>query len=129
MKLLLVDKNDFTTLSRAQLLDEFGHHKVDVVHSYDAVQSCYEKNKYHIVVIDFSIPSGIEAIRWIEQIDAMQRIVTISNSESYSELRGCRHCVEHHRRRRLKKPFAINTLVELIREFDLISCEHYHESD
>lgn len=121
-KILFIDDDDFQTEMRAQLLADTRHHQVDIADSFDHVKELYKKNKYDVVIIDFSRDFGEESLRYIDAIDAMQKMITISESEEYSEPHGCDYCVSHHQRRRLKSPFPFPELVHLVESFEMTIC-------
>lgn len=121
-KILFIDDDDFQTEMRAQLLTDTRQHQVVIVDSLDEVKILYQKNKFDIVIIDFARDFGAESLRYIDSIDPMQRMITISENEEYSEQKGCDYCVSHHQRRRLKPPFPFPELVRLIENFDLTMC-------
>lgn len=127
MKILLVDKNDIATISRVEFLQDQAHHEVESVSTFDAFKARFAKGRYKIVILDFAFEAGKEALDYIDRIDPEQRVITISDSDDYSEPHGCLYCVKRFRRRRLKKPFPLMELADLIRDFDLVSCAHYHE--
>ena len=121
-KILFIDDDDFKTEMRAQLLTDTRHHQVVVVDSFEEVKILYQKNKFDIVIIDFARDFGLESLRYIDSIDHMQKMITISENEEYSEPKGCEYCVSHHQRRRLMSPFPFPELVHLIESFDLTMC-------
>ena len=127
MKLILVDRNDIGSLSRLQALKDQHGFYVDFTFSLESFLRQFARDKYHIVIIDFSIESGKDALDHVDSIDPKQRVITISASDAYSEPHGCAYCVEHFNRRRLKKPFPVMELVNLINDFDQVGCEHYHD--
>ena len=121
-KILFIDDDDFQTEMRAQLLTDTRQHQVVIVDSFDEVKILYQKNKFDIVIIDFARDFGAESLRYIDSIDPMQKMITISENEDYSEQKGCDYCVSHHQRRRLKPPFPFQELVRLVENFDLTIC-------
>ena len=125
-KILFIDEDNFQTEMRSQLLSNEGH-DVDVVNSFDEVKELYLKHKYDIVIIDFSRDFGTESLNYIDSVDAMQHMITISMHEEYSEQLGCEYCVSHHRRRRLIPPFPFPNLVRFVERFDLTICPHISE--
>jgi DNA-binding NtrC family response regulator len=127
MKILLVDKDDISTISRVEFLRNQTRHDIEFVSTFDAFKAQFAKGRYRIVVLDFAFESGKKALEYIDKIDPDQRVITISDSEEYSEPDGCLSCVERFRRRRLKKPFPLTELVDLICNFDLTGCAYYHE--
>ncbi len=107
---------------RAQLLTDTRQHQVDIADSFEHVKELYKKNKYDIVIIDFARDFGAEGLRYIDAIDRMQKMITISENEEYSEQQGCDYCVSHHQRRRLVPPFPFPELVRLVESFELTVC-------
>jgi len=121
-KILFIDNDDFKTEMRAQLLTDTRQHQVDIADSFEDVEKFYVKNKYDIVIIDFSRDFGIDGLHYIDAIDHMQKMITISENEEYSEQKGCDYCVSHHQRRRLIPPFPFPELVRLVESFELTIC-------
>ena len=121
-KILFIDNDDFKTEMRAQLLTDTRQHQVDIANSFEDVKKLYKKNRYDIVIIDFSRDFGVEGLRYIDEIDHMQRMITISENEEYSEQKGCDYCVSHHQRRRLIPPFPFPELVHLVESFEMTIC-------
>lgn len=127
-KILFIDNNDFKTEMRAQLLINTRQHQVDIADSFEDVKELYKKNKYDIVIIDFSRDFGSEGLHYIDAIDHMQKMITISENEEYSEQKGCDYCVSHHQRRRLVPPFPFPELVHLVESFEMTMCAHKTQS-
>jgi DNA-binding NtrC family response regulator len=121
-KILFIDNDNFQTEMRAQLLTDTRQHQVDIADSFEHVKELYKKNKYDIVIIDFARDFGAEGLRYIDAIDRMQKMITISENEEYSEQKGCDYCVSHHQRRRLVPPFPFPELVRLVESFELTVC-------
>jgi len=121
-KILYVDQDNFKTEMRSQLLRDTHKHEVDVADSFEDVKKLYKKNIYDIVIIDFSRDFGAEGLRYIDSIDHMQKMITISENEEYSEQKGCDYCVSHHQRRRLVPPFPFPELVHLVESFEMTMC-------
>lgn len=127
MKLLLIDKQGLATFAREEVLKDQFHHHVDYAFSYDEFKAKYRPGSYKIVIVDFALDYGAKALEDIDRIDPKQRVVILSESEAYSEPRGCAYCVEHYNRRRLKPPVSVMELGNLIRDFDDTSCAYYHD--
>lgn len=123
-KILFIDNDDFQTEMRAQLLSDTYHHQVVVVDSFEEVEILYQKNKFDIVIIDFARDFGAKSLKYIDSIDHMQKMITISENEEYSEPQGCDYCTSHHQRRRLIPPFPFPELVHLVESFELTMCAH-----
>ena len=128
LKILFIDNDDFKTEMRAQLLSDSHNHQVVVVNSFDEVKILYQKNKFDIVIIDFSRDFGAESLHYIDNIDHLQKMITISENEEYSEQKGCDYCVSHHQRRRLIPPFPFPELLHLVESFELTMCTHKKHS-
>ena len=121
-KILFIDDDNFQTEMRAQLLTDTRQHQVDIADSFEDVKKFYRKNKYDIVIIDFARDFGVESLRYIDDMDHMQKMITISENEEYSEPNGCDYCISHHQRRRLIPPFPFPELVHLVESFELTIC-------
>ena len=122
-KILFIDSDDFQTNMRGQLLGDAGH-EVVVVNSFEEVEILYQKNKFDLVIIDFARDFGAESLIYIDKIDHMQKMITISEHEEYSEEKGCDYCASHHQRRRLKPPFPFAELLHLVESFEMTMCTH-----
>ncbi len=120
--ILFIDDDDFQTEMRAQLLKDTRNHHVEIADSVEDIKRLYKKNKYDIVIIDFARDFGVEGLRYIDAIDPMQKMITISANEEYSEKKGCDYCVSHHQRRRLVPPFPFPELVRFVENFELTIC-------
>lgn len=127
MKLILIDKQDVATLARETVLRDQYHFSVEYVFSFEEFKRKYSAGKYHVVILDFALDAGAKALELVDRTAPKQRVVVISASEAYSEPLGCAYCVEHHNRRRLKKPFSVMELAEIVQEFDNTSCAYYHD--
>ena len=125
-KILFIDEENFKTEMRAQLLINSGH-EVDLVDSFDEVKALYKKDKYDVVIIDFSRDFGAESLHYIDSIDPLQDMITISKDEAYSEHLGCDYCLAHHKRRRLVPPFPFPELLKYVEHFDVTSCTLKHK--
>ncbi|WP_345976202.1 response regulator [Sulfurimonas sp. HSL3-7] len=123
-KILFIDDDNLQTETRAQLLMDTRHHVVVVVDSFDEVKILYQEDKFDIVIIDFARDFGMKSLEYIDSIDPMQKMITISENEEYSESKGCDYCVKYHQRRRLKPPFPFPELVRLIENFEITSCKY-----
>lgn len=123
-KILFIDDDNLQTEMRAQLLTDTRQHVVVIVDSFEEVKILYQKDKFDIVIIDFARDFGLESLRYIDSIDPLQKMITISENEEYSEQKGCDYCIAHHQRRRLVPPFPFPELVRFIESFDLSICPH-----
>ncbi len=123
-KILYIDNDDFQTEMRAQLLVDTRQHKVDIADSFEHVKELYKKNKYDIVIIDFARDFGAQGLNYIDGMDPMQKMITISENEEYSEQKGCDYCVAHHQRRRLVPPFPFPELVHIVESFEMTICAY-----
>ncbi len=126
-KILFIDDADFQTEMRSQLLVDVYKHDVDIADSFSDVKTLYVKDKYDVVIIDFSRDFGEESLHYIDSIDAMQEMITISKDEAYSEQLGCDYCLAHHKRRRLVPPFPFPQLLKYVEHFDVTSCLLKHK--
>ena len=127
MKLILIDKQDIATIAREEVLRDRFHFTVDYALTFEEFNAKYAVGKYHTVIVDFAMDAGAKALAHIDKVDPKQRVVVISASEAYSEPLGCDYCVKHYNRRRLKKPFGVMELADLIRDFDETACAFYHQ--
>ncbi len=121
-KILFIDEDNFQTEMRSQLLIDTRQHDVDVVDSFEEVVKFYEADKYDIVIIDFSRDFGVASLKHIDAIDPMQKMITISADEEYSEQKGCDYCIAHHNRRRLVPPFPFPELIRYVENFEVTHC-------
>ncbi|MHC3993364.1 response regulator [Thiomicrolovo sp. ZZH C-3] len=127
MNLLLIDKQGLATYAREEILHDQYHHHVDYVFTFEDFKAKYAVGRYNIVIVDFALEAGVEALKMIDSLDPKQRVIILSAIDDYSEHKGCAYCVEHHNRRRLKEPVSIADLANLIKNFDYTTCAHYHD--
>ena len=127
MKILFIDNPSIQNSIRIGLLDQMAHHDVHLISDIDEALKCYKDEKPEMVLIDFTIPHGVEALIKILQINPAQHIITISDSSDCSELLGCDYCLEHYRKKRVLKHQGIHELLYLIDNFSDLSCEFAHK--
>lgn len=129
MKILFVDQHSIQNTIRIGLLDQIAHHDVHLIENYDEAMAFYTNESPDMVLIDFSVDFGLEALHKILEINPIQHIITISDSIDCSEIFGCDFCIEHYKKRRVLKHQSIHDLVYLIENFSSMPCEHVHKFD
>lgn len=92
--------------------------------NYDEIISYYKTNIIDIVIIDFSIEIGEKTLKTITTLNAMQRIITISDKLTYSESHGCETCISNLNKIRLLKPLEASSLYTTIINFDTSICQY-----
>lgn len=87
-------------------------------------ESLYEKNKYDVVIINFTLDFGHDILEQILKVDPKQRVITVSEKLIGSEEKGGDYCQAHYNKRRLLKPVDIIELIKLIKNFDNNECKY-----
>jgi len=126
MKILFIDKHSIKNSIRLSLLEQMAHHRVHLSEEYDNAMTYYKEENPDIVLIDFSIDFGKEALESILKIMPKQKIITLSDSLDCSEALGCDSCLHHYDKRRLVKHHGIHELLYLIDNFKETPCEYAH---
>ena len=122
--ILVIDNNPWTQEGIAFLLDKLEGYRVETASHHEEGLRLYEKGKFDVVIIDFSMEGGESLLHEIFAVDTRQRIITLSDTPSCSESLGCAHCIAHYRKRRLLKPYKINEVIQTIKNFDSTPCEY-----
>lgn len=129
MKILFIDQPSIQNTIRVSLLEQMAHHDVHLINNYDDAMEFYLSESPDMVLIDFSVDFGLEALRKILEINPLQDIITLSDSLDCSEIFGCDFCIENYRKKRVLKHQSIHDLVYLIENFSSMPCEHAHKFD
>lgn len=129
MKILFVDSKSTQNSIRVGLLEQMAHHEVTLVDTLNAAMKFYLSEEPDMVLIDFTVDFGAEALHKILETNPQQQIITISDTLDCSEILGCDFCLEHYRKRRLLKHQGIHDLIYLIENFPEMPCEFAHKFD
>ena len=124
MKILFIDNETIQNSIRISLMEQMEHHDVHLITDMDEAIEFYVNESPEIVLIDFTIPHGLDALYKILEINPLQHIVTLSDSLDCAELLGCEYCLENHNKRRILKHQGIHDLLYLIDNFEGMPCEH-----
>ena len=123
MKILVVDRD---VKHSAEVYNTFVNdrgYKVDLASTFENTTSLYFKDKYEMIVIDFTTKDGEKSLAYILNIDSKQKIITQS-SITGCKTKGCDNCIENHNRRRLVKQCTADDILNIVDKFDTYSC-HY----
>ena len=129
MKILFIDDKSIQNSIRLGLLEQMAHHDVHLIDTFDAGIEFYRNEKPDIVLIDFTLEFGLDALKKIVQINPSQHIITISDSFDCSEILGCEFCLQHYMKKRVLKKKGIHDLLYLIENFSDMPCEFAHKLD
>lgn len=129
MKILFIDNKSIQNTIRIGLLEQMAHHDVHLFDDFDEAMAFYKSESPDMVLIDFSVDFGHDALIKILEINPVQHIITLSDSLDCSEIFGCDFCVEHYKKKRVLKHQSIHDLLYLIENFAEMPCEHAHEFD
>ncbi len=124
MTILYIDKPSLQTQIRTQNLTDIAHHTVEIAETLGDVHIMYKKDKYDLVMIDHSIENGIKCVEYIDSIDPVQRLLSVSNAVTCMYAR-CDKCVANHHARRLNNPTTMNNIMRMVEGFDNYECDHY----
>ncbi|MDQ1341298.1 MAG: hypothetical protein QG567_2456 [Campylobacterota bacterium] len=84
----------------------------------------FEKNSYDFVVANFSILNAQEVLNHITQKKPKQRIIVVSTVEGCTDLNGCNHCLQNHKKHRLMMPNDLQKLDVVLNDFDNFVCSY-----
>jgi len=129
MKILFIDAKSIQNSIRVGLLEQMAHHDVCLISELEEAISFYMNESPQMVLIDFTIPIGLEALRRIFEINPLQDVITLSDALDCSEILGCDYCLENHRTKRVLKHQGIHDLLYLIDNFSEMPCEFAHKFD
>ena len=129
MKILFIDNKSIQNSIRLGLLEQMAHHDVHLIDSYEDAIEFYISEKPEMVLIDFTVGFGHEALEKILKLNPIQHMITISDSFDCSEILGCDFCLEHYKKKRVLKKDGIHELLYLIENFPEMPCEFAHKLD
>ena len=124
MKILFIDNQSIQNSIRIGLLEQMAHHDVHLMSDFDKAMQFYSEQKPEMVIIDFTLPGGLDALKAITNIDPAQHVITISDSLDCSEILGCDYCITNYRKRRVLKHSGIHELLYLLENFSSMPCEY-----
>ena len=127
MKVLFIDNASIQNSIRIGLMREMAHHDVHLISDFDEAIAFYKNEKPDMVVIEFSITVGHDALMKLLEINPSQPIITLSDATDCSELIGCDHCLEKYNKKRLLKKEGIHELLYTIENFDETPCPMAHK--
>ena len=127
MKILFIDKKSIQNSIRIGLLEQMGHHEVYLTDDYEEAMDFYTSESPDVVVLEFTVYFGMDALYKILRLDPRQKIITLSDSLDCSELIGCEHCLHHYHKKRVLKHQGIHDLLYLIDNFSEMPCEYAHK--
>lgn len=78
-----------------------------------------------IIIADFYMDGGIGLLKKIETLKPHQPILVLSDSEYCSVEAGCHACKTMHHRKRMKKPYSYERLVDALLDYESYTCESY----
>lgn len=127
MKILFIDCKSIQNSIRIGLMEQMAHHEVFLTDNLEEALAFYTKECPQIVLIEFTIPAGLDALYKILEINPLQHVITLSDSLDCAELLGCDYCMENHKKKRILKHQGIHDLLYLIDNFSEMPCEHAHK--
>lgn len=127
MKILFVDNPSIQNSIRIGLMEQTAHLDVHLISDVEEAIAFFISESPEIVLIDFTIPHGLDVMYKIIEISPHQRFITLSDSADCSELLGCDFCQENYRKKRILKHQPIHDLLYLIDNFDRMPCEHVNK--
>lgn len=129
MKILFIDNTSIQNSIRIGLLEQMAHHDVHLITDFDEAMAFYKSEHPEMVIIDFTIEHGVEALSEIVKNNPAQHVITLSDSLDCSELLGCDFCTEHYRKKRVLKSQGIHDLLYMIDNFSDMNCQYAHKLD
>lgn len=127
MKILFIDEKSIQNSIRTALLEQLAHHEVYLTDNYEEAMEFYTKESPDVVVLEFTVYFGMDALFKILKLNPEQQIITLSDSLDCSELIGCDHCLNKYNKKRVLKHQGIHDLLYLIDNFAEMPCEHAHK--
>lgn len=127
MKILFIDEKSIQNSIRAGLLEQLAHHEVYLTDNYEDAMELYTRESPDMVVLEFTVYFGMDALFKILKLNPQQQIITLSDSLDCSELIGCDHCLHNYNKKRVLKHQSIHDLLYLIDNFPEMPCEHAHK--
>lgn len=127
MKILFIDNPSIQNSIRIGLMEEMAHHEVHLIAHYGDAIEFFKEEKPDIVIIDFTIEHGVDAMKKILTLNPHQFVITLSDALDCSEILGCDFCIESYHKRRVSKHQGIHDLLYLIDNFLETPCEFAHK--
>jgi len=127
MKILFIDKPSIQNSIRIGLMEQMAHHEVYLIDHYGDAIEFYKEEKPDVVIIDFTIEHGVEALHKILTLSPHQFVITLSDALDCAEILGCDFCIGHYHKRRVSKHQGIHDLLYLIENFVETPCEFSHK--
>ena len=127
MKILFIDNESIQNTIRVGLMEQEAHHDIHMISDEEEAISFYIDESPDMVLIDFTIPHGLDILYRILEINPVQHIVSISDKLDCCEYLGCGYCLENYNKKRVLKSQGIHDLLYLIENFSGMPCEHAHK--
>jgi len=122
MKILLIT-DDYTIKSYLEIGQV--QLKYYFINSNQPIQD-YQNNNFDIVIVD--IATYEDVFLTILELNPKQKTIVISDNLNCIDKVGCEVCLQKYNKNRLLKPISVETLLDLIIEFDNQQC-HYLQTD
>lgn len=127
MKILFIDSKSIQNSIRIGLMEQMAHHEVYLTDNYEEAMEYYKRESPDVVILEFTVYFGMDALFKILKLNPQQQIITLSDSIDCSELIGCDHCLRNYNKKRVLKHQGIHDLLYLIDNFAEMPCEHAHK--
>jgi DNA-binding NtrC family response regulator len=126
MTILYIDLNTLQRNIRISGL-ETHQHTVKIAETLDDVQSMFAKGRFEMVIIDHQIPDGMKIVKYIDDIDPKQPLLSVSASEICVHER-CDDCLLNYNARRLNNPTTLSNINRMVQGFEVYECDHYNSA-
>ncbi len=127
MKILFIDNESIQNTIRMGLMEQEAHHDIHMISDEEEAIAFYNEESPDIVLIDFTIPHGLDILYRLLEINPFQDIISISDKLDCCEYLGCTYCLENYNKKRVLKKQGIHDLLYLIENFEGMPCEHAHK--
>jgi len=117
MNILIYDLGNKEIVLQSEVLHEGIGDDFDIANSFTEAMELYKRNKYDVIIVDFTVDRGSEFLEEVMLINPQQATITLSYKHKYSVLKGCDYCVENYNRRRLIKPTSSAKLLSTLDTF------------
>jgi len=127
MKILFIDNDSIQNTIRIGLMEQEAHHDIHMISDEEEAVAFFIDESPDIVLIDFTIPHGLDMLYKILDINPFQDIISISDKLDCCEYLGCGYCLENYNKKRVLKKQGIHDLLYLIENFEGMPCEYAHK--
>lgn len=104
--------------------DNLNSYNISLFTNFDEALEIYKKGMFYIVLIDFTTNEGKAFLQNVNQLNSLQRIITLGHTLSCSSEVGCCYCMDNFHKRRLLKPIEPIELYKTIKDFNNIFCKY-----